>query len=90
MRIFEMDDCTWWMAPTLEDAVDDYLKETGQKREEVLGRGEDPHEISGAEYDTLIFVEDEGDGVQRTFREELDRRLAAGDTAAQMFASTEY
>lgn len=82
-KVFRLNDCDWWMAESLEAAKADYTKETGLTEEDEPF--DDPHELDEETMDTLIFVDD---GIKRTFREELARRIAIGDTLG-MFATTE-
>lgn len=88
-KIFAMNDCDWWMAPTLEQAVAGYLEMTGLDADECL---EDPFELSDESMASLKFIDDyndTGDRTTRTFAEELERRIAAG-AVSEFFASTEY
>lgn len=92
MRVFRMNDCDWWMARTLEDAKASYQETLGPVHEEEAFN--DPRELTDAELDRLMFCDvDEHDRpmkkTRRTFREELQRRIDAGVTVAEMFASTE-
>lgn len=86
-KIFQMNDCDWWMAPTLEEAVRD-VKETYGDEPEMW---EDAHELTEAGLDKMQFTDfdDDGDPIKRSFREELQRRIAAGPKT-EMFASTEF
>jgi hypothetical protein len=93
MRVFRINDCDWWMARTSEDAKASYLEILGPMPDDEAF--DDPHELSDAELDRLMFVDvDDHDQplkkTRRTFREELQRRIDAGVTVPEMFASTEY
>jgi hypothetical protein len=93
-RVFKVNDCDWYIARTLEEAIATWVRDTGWNDCDDF---EDARELSEAELDRLKFIEDRElpreDWVRRTFREELDRRSASGapeDRKPGMFASTEY
>jgi hypothetical protein len=89
-RVFEMNDCGWWLAQTSSDAERDYRDTYGQY---ALIHPEGARELSDGDLGRLIFFDDLSDQTKsgkRTFREELDRRLAAGVNSPEPFASTEY
>jgi hypothetical protein len=87
MKIFKVNDCDWVMATSAEEA------------KQVLATFTDVHEddevreLTDHELDTFKFIDEdhdeEKDGPHPTFRQELARRVAAGDRP-DMFASTEY
>ncbi len=91
-RVYALDDCDWWVARSLDEALQDYQTQTGIRPDgpEV----EDAYELTDAELDSLKFTDcDEHErptGDARTFREELARRVAEGLSAPEHFASTEY
>lgn len=64
-----------------------YVAEIGGGDPGCLGDYE-PEVVTDADMDRLKFTDD--DGTKRTFREELGRRVAAGDKFPCFFASTEY
>ncbi len=84
MKVFQINDCDWYMAPTLEGAIQQAMSDSGLPRDEVC---DSPRELSEADMDDLTFTDDEGN--RRTFTEELRRRLTAG-ARTEMFASTEF
>lgn len=88
MKVFELTDCEWWMAETLEQAIADYLKLSGMSPEQAEADHifDEPGELGDAAMDKLIFNDDDG---KRTFREELKQRIAAG-CGSELFATTEY
>lgn len=90
MKIFEMNDCDWWLANTAEEAKADFREIYGSHEHDFHPEG--PRELTGEELDKLIFSDDlsEPNAAKRTFREELERRLSAGVTSPEPFASTEY
>lgn len=92
-RVFRLNDCDWWIARTLEEAVADCKREQGMEDRDFT----DARELTEAELDNLRFVEERDiprkDWVRRSFREELARRSASnepGDRKPGLFASTEY
>lgn len=52
-RIYKINDCDWWMATSLEDAVKGALS---QHEDAII---EDPAELTDADMDTLQFWDDE-------------------------------
>ena len=85
LRVFRLNDYEWWMAPTLEEAIAKAMAVFSLRADEVADDG--ARELTDEELDRFIFVDDNDN--RRTFREELERRVAAGDEA-DFFASTEY
>jgi len=86
-----MDDCDWWVARTLEEAKASYKHETGIDDEHM----EDACELTDDEMQRLHFVDtDEADRPvkesRHTFAVELARRVSAGLSKPELFASTEY
>ncbi len=86
IKLFAVDDCTWYAAKTAEEAVQAAMADTGLSREEF---SEDIHEISNAMMDKFKFVEEDGKEIG-TFREELNRMIAAGEKFPCFFATSEY
>lgn len=90
MKIFEMNDCEWWRAPSLEEAITAMMDQCGTKREDIVREGY-PRELTDAELDTLKYVESEPDTEEpeagwpeRTFREQCkdaERVIANADRA---------
>jgi hypothetical protein len=90
MKVFEMNDCDWWLANSAEEALADIRGVSPSASDappEIA-----PRELTDEELDRLIFSDDlsEPNAAKRTFREELNRRIAAGVTTPEPFASTEY
>lgn len=90
-RVYRMDEYDWWVARSLDEAKASYKHRTGVDDECI----EDARELTDDELDTLHFIDTDADErpikkSQRTFREELAQRVAAGLSKPEMFASTEY
>ncbi len=90
-RVFQLNDCDWWIARTLEEAIADCKRETGMEDRDFT----EARELTEGELDRLKFIEDrelpKKEWVRRTFREELARRSAAPyEESPGLFASTEY
>lgn len=84
MKVFQLNDYEWYMAPTLEEAIDEAVRLTGLPRDEAAD--DDACEVTSEDMQRLRFKED--DGSVRTFAEELTRRISAG-AKTELFASTE-
>lgn len=86
MKVYRVNDCEWYMALTLDEAIAKAMEDSGLPRDEAADG--DACEVSPDEMNRLIFVEDD-DLTKRTFAEELALRVADGQPA-QAFATTEY
>ena len=102
IKIYQMNDCDTWMAPSLNDAIVGYLRMIGCRvsnppTEEELAMYKDaeldkPRELTEEELDRKTFVDGEPDdesAPRRTLRQELARRVAAGVTS-EFFATSQY
>jgi hypothetical protein len=101
MKIFAMNDCDWYAADTVEDALKAMAEEVGCETtpEGITAMREDfdvddPGEISDESMDVLIYTDDselpEGQIINRTFREQLAKMIADGCKFPCFFATTEY
>jgi hypothetical protein len=89
MKVFRVNDCEWYMAPTLEEAVQKCMDDCKLPRDEAV---DDPRECTPEEMGRLTFMDDVYNpekSERRTFAEELARRIAAGK-GTEMFATTEF
>ncbi|HLO65306.1 MAG TPA: hypothetical protein VK165_20275 [Azonexus sp.] len=90
MKIFQMNDCDWWIGESLAACTADIIEYTGDPDCVEF----DAHELTDHELDTLIFTDCDQDevptGMKRTFREQLAIEIAAGGKFPRMFACTEY
>lgn len=90
MKIFQMNDCDWWIGESLVACIDDYVANYS----EIESIDEDAHELTDEELDKLIFTDCDEDerpsGIKRTFREQLEIEVTSGGVFPRMFASTEY
>lgn len=100
-KIFMVNDCDWWVARDAHEAFEAAIawhieQSIGGTREQILEEysvfPED--EIAEVEWSQMFrktYVDESGsEVVRRSFREELDRRVAAGLSAPELFASTEF
>lgn len=90
MKLFQMNDCDWWIGETISDCIKDCIAEYGCDLDDF----DDARELDDLELDSLIFTDDDEDGVRagekRTFREQLAIEVAKGGEFPRMFASTEF
>lgn len=89
--VYEMNDWIWYVARSLEEAKRFCVVDSGCDEKDV----ENAREVSPEEMDRLQFYDDiyaGEDSTKRSFREELDRRIARhrGLTGPEVFATTEY
>lgn len=91
MKIFRLNDCEWWMAETLEEAIAGYTEMMGPSDDDYF---DEAHEIPESDYDRLKFHgerrNERGQMEEHisTFREEMNRLVALGKTSCY-FATTE-
>lgn len=97
VKIFNMDDCTWIAARTLDDAWKGLADFFGYKSVEELRADYvdyTPTELIDEDLDRLCFVDDvDGPAPEsgRTFREQLDAMIASNPNQFPcFFATTEY
>lgn len=92
LKVFSLNEDDYWMAESLSEAIDSYLHATGMTLSEASIADDvevaDVVEVATESMQRLVFYDD--DGTSRTFQEELDRRVAAGETKPQCFASTAW
>ena len=88
-HIYRVNDCDWYAAYSLEEAIGACCEDTGMSRGEAC---DEPYQVSEADMDQLVYVDDPGTGesVRRTFREELARMVGVGGLIPGFFATTEY
>ena len=82
MHVYQMNDCDWYIAPSAEDAIREYLADIGD--DEPV----EPLKLNAKQLRKLTFFEDDG-YTTRSFYRELKRRIRRGDQAG-VFASTEF
>jgi hypothetical protein len=90
IKVFAMNDCDWMAAATAEEASAAYslFNHLDIPAEEML---EFPRELTDKEMDKLRFVDTEVQPeAHRTFREQLQHIIEAGETFPTFFASTEF
>lgn len=92
IRVYQVNDCDWWVGESAESILEAYMKDTGLPREEVCDDPDGmPEEISEEGLDKLKFFDEESrPPVTRTFREQLAIEIADGGEFPRAFASTEY
>lgn len=92
MKVFQLNQSDWWAGSDLDSVIAAFRAELGAD-----ATIDNPHELSDEELDRLKFVDgddpinsDGTPGGWRTFREELARSVAVGQTFPCFFASTEW
>jgi hypothetical protein len=89
MKVFEMDDCTWYAGESAEDATRAFVSDCGV--DEKLHEGY-PRELTAEEMEQTIYVEDPYDkpDAKMPFREALVQMVERGAQFPCFFASTEW
>jgi hypothetical protein len=89
MKVFQLDDCDWWVGETLAACI--------AEAREVCGDGsycdaeDEGCEVTAEQMQTLKFVDDDLDPPQTfTFAQQLHREIAEGGKFPRFFASTEW
>jgi hypothetical protein len=92
-HIYQLNDCDWYVARTLEEAIACAIEFTGSSREDVLdGSHGTPCQLDEEALDRKQFTETdefENEIATRPFREELRLRVEAGLSEPEQFATTE-
>ena len=92
-NVYELNDCDWWLARSLEEAKADALIYYGGDAEMI---DVDAKQLSDADLDRLLYVVDDGGDEQDkiTFREQLqnmrEQKSREENPEPEMFASTEF
>lgn len=89
MRIFQVNDCDWWMAESAEQARNSAIEAYGGDDDDCVLPLEEIEEVSATEMERLKF-HDEDEEETRTFKEQLAKRIREGAAKPEIFASTEY
>lgn len=88
IKIFRVNDCDWYAAESLEEALEELAQMGGEEAlEEAREFG--PRELTEEELDSHLFT-DEDTQEERPFREQLALMVAKGERFPQLFASTEF
>ena len=85
IRVYRMDDMEWWAGESLEACVAEGRRQCG---EECFPDSDEQHELSDEAMQRLKFIDE--DGSERTFADELARRIAAGEKFPQQFAAEDW
>jgi len=86
MKVFQMNECDWYMAESAEEARIGYDRDydPGDDSENQ------PRELEEYEMQSLMFTDEDGADLPRSFAEELKIRLSKENVKHGIFASTEY
>ena len=86
MKVFAMNDCDWMAGESLESVTAAYVSDYGEDSDDP------PVELTDSEMDRFRFADEEVEDPEEwlTFRQELQRRVDAGQEFPQFFATTEY
>lgn len=94
IKIFEMNDCEWWAAATLKEAISDYKKTCHCNDAIFADLCPDPIETLGDRaLDGKMYTRAEEEGAPTgkiSFRRQLEIMVASGCEFPCMFATTEY
>ena len=90
LKVYDMDDCTWYAAVTVEDAKRQYIADMGEESwdfDEGYPRELDDEEMARLEYVADPYKRPED---KEPFRNALAHMLAEGKEFPRFFATTEY
>lgn len=85
LRVFRMDDCDWWIGESADSCIEDRQSTYGP--DEDFDR-EEVHGLSDEQMQALVYTD--GNGSQRTFKEQLGIEIASGGDFPRLFATTEF
>lgn len=85
IKVFALDDIEWWAGESLEACLAAARDQCG---DECYREESDQHEVSADSMKRLTFIDE--DGSKRTFADELQRRVDAGEQFPQAFAATDW
>ena len=85
IKVFALDDIEWWAGESLEACLAAARDQCG---DECYREAWCQHEVSEAGMHRLIFLDE--DGSKRTFAEELQRRVDAGEQFPCLFAAEDW
>lgn len=86
VKVFALNDCDWYAATSLKDAIRGWKQDTGMGDDEL----DNPHELTEADMLYYKFIDEDKPEEKRTFKDELQRRVVKGEKFPQFFATTEY
>lgn len=86
VKVFRLNDCDWWAAHSLEEAIKDGAACMGLTEDEVA---DEPRELTEKEMDEFDFVDENGER-QSSFRERLQSLIKSGERFPCGFASSEW
>lgn len=97
MKVFQIDECSWYAALTKDEAIAAYTNDMGITRDELLSLDELAgclHELDDREMSELVFNDIDCDlfpsGGKCTFEEALEAMIKRGEKFPCPFASTQY
>jgi hypothetical protein len=85
-KVYAMDDFYWWAATSRESAIASFIAEMEKEQLEEWD-SEEVTELDEEEMQSLFY---HADDARITFKEQLQRMMAAGEQFPCMFASTEF
>jgi len=89
MRVFQINDYDWFMAETAEQARNAAIELYGSDDDDCVLPLNEIEEVSDSEM-ARLKINDEEDGMTRTFKEQVAKRIKEGANKPEFFASTEY
>lgn len=88
-KVYQLNDYEWWCAKSLEEAVQESMKQTGMEREEVYDESNGAEPLSEQSMKTMRFY-DEDTKIHRSFERHLYLEEQKGINEPFMFATTEW
>ena len=88
MKVFQLDDCDWWVGETLAACIAEARTVCGEGS--YCDAEDEGREVSAERMESLKFLDEEVDPPRAfTFAEQLAREIAEGGKFPRLFASTE-
>lgn len=86
IKVFRLNDCDWYAGETLEDCINEAIKQTGLTRDEIVDGSDELSDNDLEKY----HLQEEYKIDKLTFREALDELIENNTVFPCFFASTEY
>ncbi len=88
MKVWQLNECDWWLAPSVGAAIDEAMKQSGLPFDELVPSPNYVHQLDGDDLRRLVFVAD--DGTRRSFHDEYYAQIVADSSTVRLFASECY
>ena len=92
IKIFKMDDYTFYAGETAEDCIKAYIEDTGMDKDELISDESPPYELTDEDLEIYtILIEDENQDIKesQSFKARLINMIEEGEEFPCYFAGSE-